>query len=402
MNSPKITDFLYNLASEYIEKTSHNYIIRDLSYLNEKYIPDKVLHRDFEIKSLFKYTPPKSSSSIINIYGPTGTGKTLVVKVFGHIINVFSIKNKIPVKFIYTNAKIFSSKSSYFVFRDIVSKMSGIPIKNGVKMGELTELFSYILNSSNKKYIIAIDEADSILSSDDANDFLYLLLRSNNISLITISNTLSFFRYLDSRVMSSMVSNKLAFKPYNSKQIYDVLLDRARKAFYPNTFEDSALKYLSSWVAKDSGDMRKAIQLLKNAAILAETEDSRILTINHIKSAIDDYEIDTFYNEVLILPPIQILIVLAILEEAMSSDSLDVDLNSAYERFSRLSNDFGFKPISKTTFSRKLDELKNTLYGFIDTSLIYMGRKGKKKVIHLNLDKNKIKTVISKLYERFH
>ena len=103
-------------------------------------------------------------------------------------------------------------------------------------------------------------------------------LDNSKISIIGISNDAKFTSWLDPRVKSRLGEESLTFSPYNAPQIEDILVQRARMAFKENTVDPMVMTYCASKAAQEHGDARKAIDLLRIAAELAEREEREIVT----------------------------------------------------------------------------------------------------------------------------
>src|SRR5439155_404067 len=90
---------------------------------------------------------------------------------------------------------------------------------------------------------VALDEIDKLVQKN-GDDILYQLLKINDdlskarVSLIGISNELTFTEYLDPRVRSRLADEKMVFPPYNADELYDILAERSRLAFENGTATD--------------------------------------------------------------------------------------------------------------------------------------------------------------------
>src|SRR4030043_629578 len=92
-------------------------IFKDREVLRHDYLPDKLPHRENQIRLLGEAVAPvlkEARCSNIFIYGKTGTGKTAVTK---YVLSHLEAKAKeygSPVKFCYVNCRITGSEYSVF------------------------------------------------------------------------------------------------------------------------------------------------------------------------------------------------------------------------------------------------------------------------------------------------
>lgn len=77
--------------------------------------------------------------------------------------------------------------------------------------------------------IVILDEID-ILLRKDGDGLLYTLTRTDNISILSISNYVDFKRFIKPRVKSSL-RDRDRFPPYGANQLVDILEERADMAF---------------------------------------------------------------------------------------------------------------------------------------------------------------------------
>ncbi|MFC6954922.1 hypothetical protein [Halorubellus litoreus] len=150
-----------------------------------------------------------------------------------------------------------------------------------------------VLDGYEDTVIIVLDEVDSIGSKDE---LLYKLSRAEKerdltdteISVIGISNNLSFRDKLDPRVQSSLCERELQFSTYDAGELQAILRDRADTAFKPNALDDGVIPYCAALVASESGDARKALDLLYEAGQIARANDADVVTEAHVRDGWDE------------------------------------------------------------------------------------------------------------------
>jgi len=316
--------------------------------LSLQYIPQTILHREEEIKTILKILKPIKESIVTNniiIYGPTGTGKTTVLR---------NLERMVDVDYIYLNARYYNT--SYRALSKILNEED--------KLGYTISHLISKLKSIEKPMIIAIDEIDFV---KDLDDLLYILSRINEekqhpISLIMATNSINLKSRLDSRTLSSLSDIQIVFKPYNASQIRDILIQRVELSI-GDRYEEGAINKIAAIAAQENGDARYALKLLSKAIELAENDE--ILKIEHVDKALEILEYD-LVAEVIKTLPLNLQIVLYSLAKSslqkpkLSDDSNIISINDAYSNYSKYSIDiFKKKPKSLKWFKNYLIELEN-------------------------------------------
>jgi Cdc6-like AAA superfamily ATPase len=97
--------------------------------------------------------------------------------------------------------------------------------------------------------IIVLDELDFLLLND-GNDLLYFLSRIDDresLCLVLISNgQASIEDRVEERTFSSLYPRTITLEPYSSEEIFEILVNRARKGIAPRSLQKGALNYISS------------------------------------------------------------------------------------------------------------------------------------------------------------
>ena len=216
-------------------------IIKNRQVLTIDYVPDKLLFRTKEstaIAQSLSVILKKGRPSNLLIFGKPGTGKTAVVKnVIDHLYNKtkqLDINLQVP----FINAK--NSNTPYKILYEI-AELLGINKEEkkmqvfftGLSMSEATDRILDFIKRKSIKIVLVIDEIDSLVNKK-GDDILYNFTRANErisseqfISLIGISNSLTFKDKLDPRVKSSLSEEELVFNPYTIEQLKQILIDTA-------------------------------------------------------------------------------------------------------------------------------------------------------------------------------
>ena len=374
-------------------------IIKNRQVLTIDYVPDKLLFRTKEstaIAQSLSVILKKGRPSNLLIFGKPGTGKTAVVKnVIEHLYkktNELNINLKVP----FINAK--NSNTPYKILYEI-AELLGINKEGkmqvyftGLSMSEATDRILDFIRRRSIKVVIVIDEIDSLVNRK-GDDILYNFTRANErissdqfISLVGISNSLTFKDKLDPRVKSSLSEEELVFNPYTIEQLKQILIDRCKLAFYDNVIPIGVINLCAAIAGRETGDARKAIDLLRVAAEIAERSMTLKISEDHIRSAQQKIDSDTNYE---ILRNSTLHTKLVILSIIKSKNGSTGEIYTIYQYFcSKIQQE----PLTQRRMTQIVGELDQL--GLITTNIVNQGRYGRTQRIKLHIHISSVKQAI--------
>ncbi|MDT7861329.1 MAG: orc1/cdc6 family replication initiation protein [Saccharolobus sp.] len=389
-----------DIIDEVISTFRVSSIFKNRDYLMPDYVPDELPHREEQIKKVASILAPLyrgEKPNNIFIYGLTGTGKTAVTKFV-----LSNLHRKFPEKFRYIYINTRQSDTPYRILADLLEALSIKVPFTGLSIAELYRRLIKAINEYNLPIVIVLDEIDAFIKKYN-DDILYRLSRINSeinkskVSIIGITNDVKFVDSLDPRVKSSLGEEELVFPPYNADELEDILRKRAQMAFNNGVVSDNVIKLCAALAAREHGDARRALDLLRVAGEIAERlRDSKVKE-EYVYMAKTEIERDRVHDIILTLPFHSKLVLAAVVLKSNDGDILTT--GAVYEEYLSLARKLGIEAITQRRVSDILNELD--MVGILTAKVVNRGRYGKTKEIKLAVDKNIVVKTLLESDNRF-
>ncbi len=353
--------------------------------LRPDYIPDELPHREEQITKLGSILAPSLRGyrpSNVFIYGLTGTGKTAVTKYVVKKLYSKAVELGLDIIECYINTR--QDDTTYRVILRLAECTNLRLPFTGISTAEAYRRFLRALDSRGSIMIVVLDEIDFLIKRQ-GDELLYRLTRSGDelhnskISIIGITNDLKLVEDLDPRVRSSLGEIEMVFPPYNAIQLEDILKRRAKMAFNPNAIDNSVISLCAALAAREHGDARRALDLLRVAGEIAEREGSDVVTRDHVYKALKEIERDRVGEVIMTMPLHSKLVLLSILY--LTRGSGKTTTGDVYTYYKSLCSKIGIESVTQRRVSDIIGELD--MAGIITAKVISRGRYGKTRIISL-------------------
>lgn len=382
-------------------------VFRDKDALSTDFTPDNIPHRGKQIRELALMLAPVLRSekpSNIFIYGKTGTGKSLCIKKVTKGLEETAAEHGRKLKIIYLNCKMRKvADTEYRMLAQMISFFGTDVPFTGLPTNTLYQRLFLAFEENGGNVILVLDEIDALIEKV-GDGILYNLTRINQevqktkLTIVGISNKISFVDNLDPRVKSSLSEEEMIFPPYNAAEIKDILQERSGMAFNENAVDYAVLTKCAALAAQENGDARKALDLLRVAAELAERESRGRVTERHVDMAEEKIDKERII-EIIRAQPKQSKLVLLSMLTLFRKEKKAMQTGDVFELYEKLATENGLKTLTQRRVSDLISELD--ILGIINASIVSRGRYGRTRKISIQLNEKLVSLISSTLAGEF-
>jgi len=371
-------------------------IFHDKAILQSNYIPNEIPHRSEQIKQVASILAPVlrgERTSNVFLYGKTGTGKTLsILYVRDELLRRVKKDSDFKLRIEYLNCKLKKvSDTEYRILAELIKKFGENVPNTGLPTETVYNKFLEIIDSEKQFLVLILDEVDQAVKKI-SSDFLYNLTRLNSelsktqICIVGISNDLTFLEGIDPRVRSSLSEEEIIFPPYNALQLQEILNHRSDLAFKENVVQEGVIAKCAAFAAREHGDARRALDLLRIAGELAERDGAKKILIKHIDEANTKIEKDKILDVIKTEPKQFQYVLHSIINLCEKSKKNPVFTGDVYNFYQETC----LKNKSEVLTQRRISDIiqEFDMLGIINVRVISKGRGGRMREIKLAITKN--------------
>jgi cell division control protein 6 len=258
--------------------------------------------------------------------------------------------------------------------------------KTGLATHEVYQTLQTKLDEKPCTVILILDEIDELVNKI-GDEVLYSLTRLNSeleksqICLVGISNDMTFANNLEPRVRSSLNEEDVTFSPYNAMQLQQILHERSKQAFSENAVAPGVIEKCAAFAARDHGDARRALDLLRVAGEICDRNSEEQVTIEHVDQSERKIEKDKVIDIVKSQPMQSQATLYSILQVTNLGEYFFT--GDIYETYKEICTNTSLRPLTMRRISDIIAELDSL--GIINTQVMSKGRYGRTRKISLSL-----------------
>jgi cell division control protein 6 len=192
---------------------------------------------------------------------------------------------------------------------------------------------------------------------------------------------------IDPRVRSSLGEEEFVFPPYNALQLQDILNERCKDAFKEGIVVDGVVAKCAAYAAREHGDARRALDLLRIAGELSEREGKKDISEEYIDLANRKMERDKILDIVESEPKQFQLVLYSIMQ--LVKENKDANMfftGDVYNHYQKVCNRIKVDSLTQRRISDILAEID--MLGLINARVISKGRHGRTREIRLSVPEN--------------
>lgn len=370
------------------------FVNRDLVEPDTIIDEERIVGRDNQLESVVSYLKPTLQGNRppnMLLYGPAGTGKSLIIgAVTQQIIELCQSKGE-RFGVIDINCQPINTLDQAVyelvqtVAQDVNTKV-GVP-ETGVSTKRKYRRLYELINEYYDSVIFILDEVDLLVGRRENDEpayskLLYQLSRASNtdeikgrVSVAALTNDPKFMEDIDGRAESSFNPRDVYFPDYDANQLRKILKNR-RDAFRQDALKDDVIPLVAAFAAQSHGDARKAIDLFRGAGDLADEWDDDGVTEDHVRESQEEVDKDRSLKLVEGLTTQKKVSLYSTAAVAYHSNRTSSSVPSpvGFKIYQWMTSELDADQMTRETYVKYVKELST--YGLISTSRKSRGRGG--------------------------
>nr|WP_267638539.1 orc1/cdc6 family replication initiation protein [Halovenus rubra] len=370
------------------------FVNRDLVEPDTIIDEERIVGRDDQLESVVSFLKPTLQGNRppnMLLYGPAGTGKSLIIgAVTKQIIELCQSKGEYFGVVDINCQPINTLDQAVYELVQTVAKDVGTEVgvpETGVSTKRKYRRLYELINEHYDSVIFILDEIDLLVGRRENDEpayskLLYQLSRASNtneiegrVSVAALTNDPKFMEDIDGRAESSFNPRDVYFPDYDANQLREILQNR-RDAFRQDALEDDVIPLVAAFAAQSHGDARKAIDLFRGAGDLADERGDEEVTEDHVRDSQEEIDKDRSLKLVEGLTTQKKISLYATAAVAYYSNRTGSSVPSpvGFKVYQWVTNDLDADQMTRETYVKYVKELST--YGLISTSRKSRGRGG--------------------------
>ena len=406
---PHHTNGTETLIQQAYSTTSQRRITLNPTFLDDEKLPEtervavlnEIFHRNIRIRQLRGLADalaPVLGGILphnLLIYGASGTGKSVTCLHFLSSLQRLCQTSNTPFKYAYVD--LTTPRTCFGAFNEFAIALDGHVrrYRKGIALEHMQEQIITALSGMSGFVGVLIDEVDNITGRADLFwTFLAKTLPKRvpvRIFYIFLTNRLDWDKSLDPRVLAVLKKQDMIFEPYDAMDLGEILRLRVEKALDTSKVEEGAIRKIAAHASRETGDARKAVELLAKAVNVAEETSGR-LTDAEVDRAAEGLEVDKT-EELIRSLAVQQRLALRACYTGLNARRGRLSTGAAYEWYRRVCEGEGSQVLTQRRFSDMVSFMD--LYGLINARVTSKGRYGKTREISGVLPEGVIQRVLS-------
>jgi len=370
------------------------FVNRDLVEPDTIIDEERIVGRDDQLESVVSFLKPTLQGNRppnMLLYGPAGTGKSLIIgAVTQQIIELCQSKGeRFGVVDINCQPINTLDQAVYELVQTVAQDVGteiGVP-ETGVSTKRKYRRLYELINEYYDSVIFILDEIDLLVGRRENDEpayskLLYQLSRASNtneiegrVSVAALTNDPKFMEDIDGRAESSFNPRDVYFPDYDANQLRQILKNR-RDAFRQDALGNDVIPLVAAFAAQSHGDARKAIDLFRGAGDLADERADDVVTENHVRESQEEIDKDRSLKLVEGLTTQKKISLYATAAVARHSSRTGSSVPSpvGFKLYQWVTNELDADQMTRETYVKYVKELST--YGLISTSRKSRGRGG--------------------------
>ncbi len=262
---------------------SRKTVIRDCNALFPGVIENSLCRKEegpiTESLSLLAQSKPSDN---FFIYGPSGSGKTAIAN---HIVKHLH-ERSMNILCLYINC--WNYNSSMVIYTKIAEGLGQPVSRRGRAADEIFDSVTLLMKKARKPVLLVLDEFNGLIENGDTrilHNIAAAGAQGARFGIVGVSEDLCSLAKLDSGIRDHLGFIPVGIRGHTQDELVGLLRIKAEKSLAPGSYDENTLEAIARIGLEHSGNAHIAMELLKHAAVCAETEGKERLDLSDIDLA---------------------------------------------------------------------------------------------------------------------